>query len=308
MARRRKGLAVHGWLVIDKPAGLTSAGVVARARRLTAAAKVGHGGTLDPLATGVLPLAFGEATKTVGWVMGAAKVYRFSVRFGEARATDDAEGAVTARSDVRPGRAAILAMLPAFTGEIAQVPPAYSAIKVKGERAYALARRDRPVEIGPRRVVIHRLELLAMPDADHAEFELEAGKGAYVRSLARDLAHALGSVGHVAQLRRTRAGPFTLERAISLEKLDSVGHSAPLADFLLPVAAALDGIPALTLTEAEARKLQRGQPLPALPVVSRSPSHMIAQGAVVCAMSGDRLVALARIQGGEIRPVRVLNV
>ena len=308
MGRKRRGRAVHGWMVIDKPAGMTSAAAVGKARRLTGAAKVGHGGTLDPLATGVLPLAFGEATKTVAWAMDGAKVYRFTVRWGEARATDDAEGAVTAESDARPTIEEIEFVLPRFIGEIDQVPPVYSAVKVGGRRAYALARDNQPVDLPPRPVVIHRLELIGAPDADHAEFEAESGKGTYMRSLARDLAVAVGTVGHIEKLRRTRVGPFAEEDAISLEKLAALGHSAPLADYLLPVETALDGIPALVLTEAEARRLQRGQPLPVLPIASRSPLTDIAQGAVVCAMAEGRLVALARIRGGEIRPLRVLNV
>ncbi|HJO71391.1 MAG: tRNA pseudouridine(55) synthase TruB [Rhodospirillales bacterium] len=308
MGRKRRGRAVHGWMVIDKPAGMTSAAVVGKARRLTGAAKVGHGGTLDPLATGVLPLAFGEATKTVAWAMDGAKVYRFTVRWGEARATDDAEGAVTATSDARPTIEEIASVLPRFIGDIDQVPPAYSAVKVSGKRAYALARDNQPVDLPPRSVIIHRLELIGAPDADHAQFEAETGKGAYMRSLARDLAVAVGTVGHIEKLRRTRVGPFAKEDAISLEKLAALGHSAPLADYLLPVETALDVIPALVLTEVEARRLQRGQPLPVLPVASRSPLTDIAQGAVVCAMAEGRLVALARIRGGEIWPLRVLNV
>lgn len=308
MGRKRRGRAVHGWMIIDKPMGMTSAAVVGKARRLTGAAKVGHGGTLDPLATGVLPLAFGEATKTVAWAMEGAKVYRFTVRWGEARATDDAEGAVTASSDARPTADEIEAILPRFVGEIDQVPPAYSAVKIGGKRAYALARDDQPVVLEPRPVVIHRLALLGAPDIDHAEFEAESGKGAYMRSLARDLAVALGTVGHIEKLRRTRVGPFAEEDAISLENLAALGHSAPLAGYLLPVETALDGIPALELTVAEARRLQRGQPLAVLPVASRSPLSDIAQGAVVCAMAEGRLVALAHIEGGEIRPLRVLNV
>ena len=308
MGRKRRGRAVHGWMVIDKPAGMTSAAVVGKARRLTGAAKVGHGGTLDPLATGVLPLAFGEATKTVAWAMDGAKVYRFTVRWGEARATDDAEGAVTATSDARPTIEEIASVLPRFIGDIDQVPPAYSAVKVSGKRAYALARDNQPVDLPPRSVIIHRLELIGAPDADHAQFEAETGKGAYMRSLARDLAVAVGTVGHIEKLRRTRVGPFAKEDAISLEKLAALGHSAPLADYLLPVETALDVIPALVLTEVAARRLQRGQPLPVLPVASRSPLTDIAQGAVVCAMAEGRLVALARIRGGEIRPLRVLNV
>ena len=308
MGRKRRGRAVHGWMIIDKPIGITSAAAVGKARRLTGAAKVGHGGTLDPLATGVLPLAFGEATKTVSWVMDGIKEYRFTVRWGEARATDDAEGAVTASSDSRPTAAEIEAVLPRFIGKIDQVPPAYSAVKVGGKRAYALARDNQPVDLKPRPVVIHGVAFIGAPDIDHAEFEVESGKGAYMRSLARDMAVAVGTVGHIVKLRRTRVGPFAEKDAISLEKLATLGHSAPLAGYLLPAEAALDGIPALDLTEAEARRLQRGQPLPVLPVANRSPLTDIAQGAVVCAMAEGRLVALARITGGEIRPLRVLNV
>ena len=308
MGRRRRGRPIHGWLVVDKPLNVTSNDVVVRARRALDAAKVGHGGTLDPLASGLLPLAFGEATKTVSYVMDGAKVYRFTVRWGEATETDDREGAVIATSDVRPDRAAIEAVLPSFVGEIDQVPPAYSAIKVDGRRAYDLARNDEVVELEPRKVRIDRLELIAMPDADHAEFEVHSGKGAYMRSLARDLALALGTVGHVAALRRIKVGPFTESMAISLDKLEELGHSAPPLDQLLPVETALADIPALALTEAEARRLHHGQPVPALPVIARSPGKKVAQGDVLRAMAGNRLVAIASIKGGEIRPLRVLNL
>jgi len=308
MGRKRRGHAVHGWMIVDKPIGMTSAAVVGKVRRLTGAAKVGHGGTLDPLATGVLPLAFGEATKTVAWAMEGTKVYRFTVCWGEARATDDAEGAITASSDARPTIEEIESALPRFIGAINQVPPIYSAVKVGGKRAYALARDDKPVVLEARPVVIHRLALIGTPDGDHAEFEAASGKGAYMRSLARDLALAVGTVGHIENLRRTRVGPFAVEDAISLDKLAAMGHGEPLAGYLLPVETALDGIPALDLTVAEARRLQRGQPLPVLPVAGRSPLTDIAQGDAVCAMAEGRLVALARIQGGEIRPIRVLNV
>jgi tRNA pseudouridine55 synthase len=308
MARRRRGRPIHGWLVVDKPLNVTSNDVVVRARRALDAAKVGHGGTLDPLASGLLPLAFGEATKTVSYVMDGAKVYRFTVRWGEATETDDREGKVTATSAVRPDRTAIEAVLPSFVGEIDQVPPAYSAIKVDGRRAYDLARNDEVVELEPRRVRIDRLELIAMPDADHAEFEVHSGKGAYMRSLARDLALALGSVGHVAALRRIKVGPFTESMAISLDKLEELGHSAPPLDQLLPVETALADIPALALTEAEARRLHHGQPVPVLPVIARSPGKKVAQGDVLRAMAGNRLVAIASIKGGEIRPLRVLNL
>ena len=308
MGFKRRGTPIHGWLVVDKPAGMTSAGAVAKVRRLTGAEKVGHAGTLDPLATGVLPLAFGEATKTVSYVMDDSKDYNFTVRWGEARASDDGEGEVTAVSQVRPSEAEIKAVLDRFTGTIDQVPPVYSAIKVDGRRAYALARADAAPELQPRRVRIDSLALLAIPDADHAQFEAVTGKGAYMRSLARDMALALGTVGYVAALRRTRVGPFTEALAISLDNMEELGHSAALLDRLLPVETALDDIPALALTEAEAQDLRHGRPVPVLPVASRSPLKNVAQDAVVCAMAGGKPVALARIKGGEIRTLRVLNL
>ena len=308
MSFKRRGAAIHGWLVVDKPAGMTSAGAVAKVRRLTGAAKVGHAGTLDPLATGVLPLALGEATKTVAYVMDESKYYHFTVRWGEARASDDGDGEVTAVSQVRPSEAEIKAVLERFTGILDQVPPVYSAIKVDGRRAYALARANAAPELQPRRVRIDSLALLAVPDADHARFEAVTGKGAYMRSLARDMAVALGTVGYVAALRRTRVGPFTEALAISLDNADELGHSAALLDLLLPVETALDDIPALALTEAEAQDLRHGRPVPVLPVASRSPLKNVAQDAVVCAMAGGKPVALARIKGGEIRPLRVLNL
>ncbi len=308
MARKRKGQSIDGWLVIDKPLGLTSAAVVGRVRRLLDAAKVGHGGTLDPLATGVLPLAFGEATKTVSFAMDGRKTYRFTVRWGEARATDDAEGAVTAESALRPAAAAIQAALPAFTGEILQVPPAFSAIKIAGQRAYDLARADRAVVLAARPVAVESLTLLAMPDPDHAVFEARVGKGTYIRSLGRDLALALGTVGHIAALRRTAVGPFSEKDAISLELLGDLGHSPRPWDFLLPVATALDDIPVLALTEEEARRLRHGQAVSVLGVALRSPFSGLSQDAVVCAMADGKPVALARISGGKIVPLRVLNL
>lgn len=305
---KRGGKPINGWLIIDKPLGVTSAGVVGKVRRLTGAAKVGHGGTLDPLATGVLPLALGEATKTVAYAMDGAKIYRFTIRWGEATATDDTEGEVTARSDRRPDEASILAALPAFIGEIEQVPPIYSAIKVDGQRAYALARADQPVTLDARRVRIDDFRLIEQADTDHATFEVRAGKGAYMRSLARDLALALGTVGHVSALRRIAVGPFHENDAISLDKLATVGHSAPLSEFLLPVETALDDIPALALTEAEGSSLKQGRPIPALPVMTRSAPATFSQGDIVCAMVGGKPVALAQIKGAEIRSLRVLNL
>ncbi len=308
MARSRKGTPIHGWLAIDKPAGRSSAQVVAAVRRITGAAKAGHGGTLDPLATGVLPIALGEATKTVAYVMDGAKTYRFTLRFGEARATDDAEGSVTGTSPVRPTDDEIRAVLPRFTGLIDQVPPAFSALKVDGVRAYALARAEEPVDLPPRSVRIDRLELIGRPDPDHAEFLIRSGKGAYMRSLARDIAKALGTVGHVAALRRTAVGPFTEAQAISLESLEALGHSLAASGQLMTVETALDDIPALALTEAEARRLRCGQ---AVGLIRRSDLERVAHlesGAVVCAMADGKPVALARFEAGDLRPVRVLNL
>lgn len=308
MGRRRKGTPITGWLSIDKSSGMTSAHVVAVVRRLTGAARVGHGGTLDPLATGVLPIALGEATKTVSYAMDGSKLYRFTVRWGEARATDDSEGAVTETSPHRPDQAAIEKALPAFTGEIEQVPPIFSAIKVDGRRAYEIARSgEAPPELASRRVKVEQFQLVDMPDADHAVFEVRSGKGTYMRALARDLARALGTVGHVAQLRRLAVGPLVEKTAISLDQLASLVHSARLAEALMPVATVLDDIPALALTDVEAGRLRHGQPIAALPVASRSPLANIGPGVLVRAMAGDRLVALAEVQGGEIRPVRIIN-
>jgi len=308
MARKRRGAPIHGWIVIDKPPGLSSSAVVGRVKRLTGAAKVGHAGTLDPLATGVLPMALGEATKTVAYLVDGRKAYRFTVRWGEARDTDDADGKVIAVSDARPTEAEIVAVLDRFRGAIEQVPPTYSAIKIGGHRAYDLARGDKAPALTARTVEVHELTLVAMPDRDHAEFAVVSGKGAYMRSLARDLAAALGTVGHVAALRRTAVGPFHEAQAISLDKLQTLGHSAPRSGHLLPVETVLDDIPALALTEREARKLSHGQAIPVLPVASRSPFKNIGQGDVVRAMVEGRLVALAKIMGGEIRPFRIINL
>ena len=308
MGRKRRGKAIHGWIIIDKPGGLSSNAVVGRVRRLTGAAKVGHAGTLDPMATGVLPMALGEATKIVSYLMDGAKAYRFTVRWGEQRNTDDAEGEVVATSDARPAKEQILVVLGNFIGDIEQVPPVFSAIKIEGKRAYALARADQAPEMKPRTIHIEDLKLLSVVDADHAEFEAVSGKGAYMRSLARDLGTALGTVGHIVQLRRIAVGPFDEKQAISLDKLESLRHSAPLSEYLLPVETVLDDIPALALTETEARKLNQGQAIPVLPVASRSPLKNIGQGDVVRVMAEGRLVALAKINGGEIRPFRVMNL
>ena len=301
MARRRKGEKIDGWGGLDKPVGLGSTPAVSRVRRLFGAQKAGHGGTLDPLASGVLPIALGEATKTVPFVMDGRKEYRFTLRFGEARATEDAEGEVTATSKVRPDDAAIAGALAAFCGEIEQMPPAFSALKVDGRRAYDLARAGETVELKPRKVLIERLEFLGRPDRDHADFLVGCGKGTYIRSLGRDLAIALGTVGHLSMLRRTAAGPFREAAAISLPKLEALGHIPALFGALAPVATALDDIPALAVTEAQADRLRQGQPV--LLTRDAPPS-----GALVRAELGDRLVALVRSDGTALQPVRVFNL
>ncbi|HLO77433.1 MAG TPA: tRNA pseudouridine(55) synthase TruB [Magnetospirillum sp.] len=308
MARKRKGIPIDGWLAIDKPLGIGSTQVVSMVRRLTNAAKVGHGGTLDPLASGILPIALGEATKTVAYVMDGAKTYRWRVRWGEATSTDDKEGEVTETSAVRPTAEQIAAALPAFLGDIQQVPPAYSAIKIDGERAYDLARAGEAVELKARTVHIRSFRLVDMPDADHADFEVDCGKGTYIRSLARDLARALGTVGHIAVLRRIACGPFTEANAIPLDKFAELGQGPALRSHLLPVETALDDIPALALTEAEARRLHAGQALPLARLSLAAPVGPIDPELVFRAMHGDWLVALARIESGFVRSVRVMNL
>jgi tRNA pseudouridine55 synthase len=301
MSRRKSGDKVDGWVILDKPVGLGSTPAVSRVRRLFGAQKAGHGGTLDPLASGVLPIALGEATKTVPFVMDGRKEYRFTLRFGQARSTEDAEGEVTATSDLRPTDEAIRGALAAFVGEVEQVPPAFSALKIEGKRAYDLARAGEPVALKPRRVLIERLELLGRPDADHADFVVSCGKGTYIRSLGRDLALSLGTVGYLSALRRTAVGPFREEAAISLPKLEALGHIPALLGALAPVATALDDIPALALTEAQADRLRQGQPV--LLTRDAPPS-----GALLRAETGSKLVALVRSDGASLQPVRVFNL
>ncbi len=284
---------------------MSSARAVGAVRRLLDAAKAGHGGTLDPLATGILPIALGEATKLVAHVMDGAKVYRFALRWGEARDTDDAEGAVVATSPVRPSADAIRAALPRFIGEIAQRPPAYSAVKLAGKRAYALARAGESVEIEPRMVRIDRLDLLAA-EPDQARFELACGKGTYVRALARDLAESLGTLGHVAELRRTQCGPFGEGEAISLDKLAEFGHSA--ASFVLPIATALDDIPALAATEAEGLRLRNGQSLPVDGPEGARSAAPLSEGSTVRIVASGKMVALARVGLGRLHPLRIFHI
>jgi tRNA pseudouridine55 synthase len=306
VSRRRKGFAIDGWLVIDKPAGPTSTDIVTHVKRAWQAQKVGHAGTLDPLATGILPVALGQATKTVAHVQDATKEYRFSLRFGEARDTDDAEGKVTATSDARPTDAAIEAALAAFRGEIMQVPPAFSAIKVAGERAYDLAREGTPPELPPRPARIDRFDLVARPDAETAEFAVASGKGVYMRSLARDLARAVGTVGHISALRRLRVGPFTEAMAVPLDKAGPPDDNAAAHGPLLAVETALADIPALALTQAEASPLHDGQAISLIPLLGRIPEAADPDGGLVRAIAGGRTVALARLQDGMLHPVRLL--
>jgi tRNA pseudouridine55 synthase len=305
--RKPRGRPIDGWLVVDKPAGIGSTDVVAIAKRAFDAQKAGHGGTLDPLATGVLPVAFGAATKTVPYVMDGTKSYRFTLRFGEARDTDDADGRVTATSEARPADAAIRAALPAFLGDIMQVPPIFSAIKLGGERAYDLAREGHAVELQARPARVDRFELEARPDADHAVFLVESGKGVYMRSLARDLALALGTLGHIAALRRMRVGPFREEAAIPLDKLAASGdtpRSSP--DLLLPVTTALADIPALALAEAEAARLGFGQAISLVELMGRVPGDADPDGGLVRAMAGERFVGLCRLESGLLKPERLM--
>ena len=308
MGRKRRGTPVHGWVILDKPADVTSTQAVATVRRVFDAAKAGHAGTLDPLATGVLPVALGEATKTVPYVMDATKDYRFTVRWGEARSTDDAEGEVVARSAVRPDEAAIRAALAGFIGEIEQVPPRYSAIKVDGERAYDLARSGEDVALESRTIEIFEFDLLEIQGPDAARFRVCSGKGAYMRALARDLAEALGTLGHIRDLRRLRVGPFDVERSISLDSLSALMHNPAALEHLWPVETALDGIPALALRGPEATSLRNGQGVPVYRSMDRDRFGDLHEGDLVYATDGVSPVAIARIEGGAIRPVRVLNL
>ncbi|MFP6749858.1 MAG: tRNA pseudouridine(55) synthase TruB [Alphaproteobacteria bacterium] len=298
MARKRRGRPVHGWLVFDKPLGMTSTQAVAKVRHAFDAAKAGHAGTLDPLATGILPIAMGEATKAVSAAMDGAKAYRFTIRWGEERDTDDAEGRVIGQSGDRPAADQIAASLARFTGEIEQVPPSFSAVKVAGARAYDLARAGAPPILAARLIRIDELRLVECPDPDHAVLEMICGKGAYVRGLARDLGRHLGCLGHVGELRRTRVGHFDEAMAISLDKLEDMRHKGALDGLLLPVEAALADIPALAVTGSEAERLRFGQAI-------RVPHGV--EGTVYATTDG-KPVALAEIHAGEVRPVRVFNL
>ena len=305
--RRPRGRPLDGWLIVDKPQGLTSTDVVNRVRRAFDAQKAGHGGTLDPLATGLLPVAFGAATKTVPYVMDGTKIYRFTLRLGEARDSDDADGQPVGTSDVRPSDEQIRATLPAFRGDIMQVPPVFSAVKVDGERAYDLSRAGTPPVLAPRPARVDRFDLIERPDADHALFEVHSGKGVYMRSLARDLAIACGTLGHVAALRRLRVGPFTEAQAIPLDKLQRAVDTPPVSpDLLLPVATALADIPALALTEAEVCDLLHGQAISLVALMGRIPRTADPDGGLARAMAGSRVLGLCRLEDGWLKPERLL--
>ena len=299
MQDRKSKIPVHGWLILDKPKGLTSTQALGKARRLIDGQKVGHCGTLDPLATGILPLAFGEATKMVPYVMDGDKEYEFTIRWGEQRDTDDAEGKITATGSRRPTLEQIRAALPDFIGTIEQVPPIFSAIKLQGERAYDIARAGGTPEMTARPVEVYTLECTGTPNIDHATFRVECGKGVYVRSIARDLAEKLGTYGHISALRRTKVGPFTLAQAISLEKLTELSHKDAALTALLALRMALDDIPALTLTADEAQRLRSGQS------TMIRPQHMDLMNAeLIFAEHQGVPVAMVEARAGSFRVVR----
>lgn len=306
--RRRTGNKVDGWVVLDKPVGLTSTQAVAKARWAFHAQKAGHAGTLDPLASGCLPIALGEATKTVSFAMEGRKTYRFTLRWGQETNTDDAEGEVAASSDIRPDNEEIAAILPRFTGEIMQVPPAFSAIKIAGERAYDLARDGEEVDLTPRQITVNALRLEDRPDADHAMLYAECGKGAYVRALARDIGRELGTHAHVTALRRLSVGPFVEDDMISLEMLEELRHNpaalpAEMAGKVLrPLELALDGIPALNMSERDAARLKCGQA-----VIIRGRDAPIISGPAYATASGVP-VALGEVEKGAFNPRRVFNL
>jgi tRNA pseudouridine55 synthase len=292
---------VHGWLVLDKPVGMTSTHAVAIAKRLSNAKKAGHAGTLDPLASGLLPIAFGEATKTVPFVMDGEKSYRFTVRWGIETDSDDADGKPVHHSDRRPDAEAIRAILPRFIGRISQVPPKFSALKIDGERAYDLAREGEEVVLEAREVVIHALELVDA-QTDTAVFEADCGKGTYVRALARDFGRILGCYGHISQLRRTRVGPFEEEDAVAAADLSPEAGGPDIAAYLRPVEAGLEELPSIAISGHDANRLMRGQS-----IILRGRDAPIVEGSLYATHNG-RLVAFGGIEAGEFVPKRVFNL
>ena len=309
MGRKKKGEIVDGWVCLDKPFEMGSTEAVSRIRRLFDAQKAGHAGTLDPLASGILPIALGEATKTVPMMMEAQKVYRFTINWGVSTDSVDREGEIIGRSDVRPTVDQVKAALPAFVGEIDQTPPRFSAIKVDGARAYDLARDGVEFELPSRRVTIHSAEVSGAPDADHVEITIRTGKGVYVRSLARDLAAVLGAEGHVSALRRERVGPFSTQNAVTLDSLEEMVHRGAASEGLLAVATALDDIPELAVNEQDAFSLRQGRPIVLLPRQVETLKGRLSDGSrTVSAFQGQTLVALCQLRAGRLEPDRVFNL
>ncbi len=300
---RKKGKAITGWLILDKPLGMTSTQALGKARWLLDAKKAGHAGTLDPLASGVLPLAFGEATKTISFMMDAGKTYEFTICWGVSTTTLDTEGEVIARSDKRPNKASILAILPSFTGNIEQIPPAFSAIKLDGKRAYDLARAGEQVVLKARTVRIDALTLLDQPDMDHARFEVYCGKGTYVRSLARDIAATLGTEAHVVRLRRTLVGPFDQSQAISLEALDNMDAQTRAHTVLAPLASALAGIPTLTISAEQAQDVRHGRKIQ----LTQQQIKGLEVPATIYAHHNDEPIAIGMVEDTHFKPSRVFN-
>lgn len=300
MARGKKGRVVSGWLVVDKPAGITSTAVVNKVKWAFQAQKAGHAGTLDPAATGVLAVALGEATKTVAHITDALKCYRFMVRLGASTTTDDAEGSVLDTSDLRPSDQAIADALAAFRGQIEQVPPQFSAVKVDGERAYDLAREGEQMDLAARPLWVDSLTMLARPDADHVELEMVCGKGGYVRSIARDLGTALGCLGHVAWLRREWSGPFDAADGVSLEDIDRLARTDEIDALLLPLERGLADLPELPATPEGASRLKNGNP--GMVIASG-----VEWGTEAWASYQGRAVAVGVYRSGELHPSRVFN-
>ncbi len=309
MARRKKGDIVNGWVCLDKPYEMGSTEAVTKVRRLFNAQKAGHAGTLDPLASGILPIALGEATKTVPFMMDAQKIYRFVIHWGISTDSIDREGRIIGRSDLRPTPEQVKAALPQFVGDIDQVPPAFSAIRVNGERAYDLAREGVEVELQSRRVTIHEAAVTDVPDEDHVEITMRTGKGVYVRSLARDLASVLGVEGHVSVLRREMVGPFSVQNAVTLDFLEDLAHKGRAFEGLLPVSTALDDIPDLAVTDQEAFSLRQGRPIVLLPAqVEQLHDRFKSGSGQVSAFAGETLVALCSLKAGRLEPDRVFNL
>jgi tRNA pseudouridine55 synthase len=311
MGRRKKGDVVHGWVVLDKPLGMGSTQAVAKVRTIFNAQKAGHAGTLDPMATGILAIALGEATKTVPYAMDADKTYRFTASWGESRDSDDAEGRVTGTSSNRPTGAQIEAVLPRFTGILNQTPPAYSAIKVDGARAYDLAREGETVVLQPREVEVFQARLLNAVQ-DSAEFEIRCGKGTYVRSWVRDIAQALGTLGHVSALRRTRLGSWDEKDAVGLDHLAPFMHSPAAFGYLRPLSTALDGIPALAVSGPDTVRIRSGNPILIRANLFAKMKDGFGDGelhglTVFLKEEDGSPVALAEIAEGELRPFRVFN-